>query len=111
MRNFVSEKMIGIKDAREILKKKFMSDFRYWMRDISGGNAYGYDYEIVFQQRIEKNFCDENENVVVSYLVWDDIRTVARSKDTYFPNCKNKIGGIGAYGPSFDLADMTEVTA
>ena len=38
MRNF-EKKMIGIKDAREILKKKFMGDFRYWMRDISGGEV------------------------------------------------------------------------
>ena len=99
MRIYDENTMIGIKDIRDSIKNKgFIEGFRYHIRDTSGPNAYGYEFEIVYQKH--------EYNSDFDYWFWLDIKTIAKSKTTYFPNSKNKIGNLGAYGETFDIDEL-----
>jgi hypothetical protein len=101
--------MIRINDVKAILRKRTYIDMRYRLIDISAGSASGDAYNLVEQVRTLHEFKDEEGKVVTTDYMWDTVRFVARSHDTNLPEVVNKIGGVGAYGPTFDIADLAEI--
>lgn len=111
MRTFDESTMIRINDVKSIAKNLNLGNRRFFLRDTSGGSSSGYAYDLVEQVKVLEDYCDENGNIVVSDWVWQDVRKIASSHDTHLPQVRNKIGGIGAYGPTFDRAEIAEVLA
>lgn len=108
MRTFDEKTMIGIKDLRAGLRKKFCDQERFFLRDTSGPNSFGDSFELVLQEKKVEDYHDENGIFVVSDWVWNDIRVIAKSTATAFPNARNKMGDLGAYGTTFDIGEIEE---
>lgn len=82
---------------------------RYRLIDVSGGNSYGYTFNLIEQvKKLDSFQIDESEPVIREW-VWKNFRLIATSNDTYRPHARNVIGGIGAYGPTFDRTAISEV--
>lgn len=105
----LDETMIGIRELNEKLKKQSYSTTttrRFFLRDTSGVGCYGYSYSLVIQEKTP--FIIDEDGVIFSYI-WKDIKTLAKSNDTYMPNIKNVIGDIGSYGQTFDRVEIDSV--
>lgn len=79
---------------------------RYTVVDVTRGSASGCDYEVqVIEHTSEMEYCEDGTEMGIRDY-WKYIRTVAKSADLSFPNARNKIGGIGAYGPAFMIDSL-----
>lgn len=104
--------MVGVSQVRQIIRGvQFERDGirRYWLRDVSGIGSFGYTFSLVEQIKIPDDVTDENGNFLHREWVWCDVCTIAMSESTYHPYARNMIGRIGAYGPTFDRAAISEV--
>lgn len=110
-RVYDSMAMFTVPQVREIVKNMWLDNGtqRYWLRDVSGGNSFGYTFDLVEQVKTLDDVTDENGNLLFREWTWNDVRTIATSVDTHCPHARNVIGGIGAYGPTFDRAAIAEV--
>jgi hypothetical protein len=81
------------------------------LMDVTPGSAYGYSWEVRLQQKRLEPFTDDTGRVCATDWIWEDVATVAASHDTSMPDARNSIGGIGAYGPTFDRADIEAAIA
>ncbi len=111
MRNYDSMEMFTIPQVKMIIANTMIDNGnrRYKLVDVSGGNSYGYTFELVEQVRTLDDITDENGNLLFREWFWENTRTVATSHDTHRPHARNVIGGIGSYGPTFDRAAISEV--
>ncbi len=101
--------MITATDVRRNHLKHNRTNHRYFLRDTSTGNCQGDSFDLVEQVKQLVDYHDENGKFVISDWVWNDVKIIASSKLTSMPNSKNKIGGIGAYGQTFDRMAIVEV--
>lgn len=108
MRTFDAKTMIRVNDVRELAKHVPYQNKpgcrRYWVEDVSGGTAD--KFELVVQ---EYQPCKLDNGEVIDWF-WKNIKTIAITHDTSIPDVKNKIGDMGAYGPTFDRADISMLT-
>lgn len=109
MKTFNSSEMIEVCEIKKALRNRVYTNRRFRLVDVSGANFFGYKFDLVEQVKTLHEFHDENGNLMVREYFFDDVRKIASSIDTSFPNHKNMIGGIGAYGPAFNRADIAEV--
>lgn len=109
MRTFDKNTMTRINDVKQVLRYRTYTDRRYRLIDTSGGTASGDSYDLVEQVKQLEHFKNDDGVVVVSEWCWNTVRKIASSHDTSMPDAINKIGGIGAYGPTFDAADISEI--
>ena len=103
--------MVRINDVKKMLGSLTYTDRRIRLIDTSHGTASGDSYELVEQEKHLEDFHNEDGEVVLSQWCWNTVREIARSHDTSMPTVRNKIGGIGAYGPTFNRADLDELFA
>lgn len=109
MRELNENTMVRINDVQEILRKRTYTSRRYRLIDTSGGSSSGYSYDLVEQEKVWKDFLNEDGEIAISDWVWETIRKIASTRDTSMPNARNKIGSLGAYGPTFDRIDISEI--
>jgi len=104
MRVFDENTMIRINDVRELAKKIRYENKpggrRYWVRDSTCGKADAFNLEL---QEYQPFTLDTGE--VIDWG-WNCVEIIASSHNTSLPNDRNTIGGIGAYGTTFDRADI-----
>ncbi len=105
----LDETMIRINDVKQALRNKFYTDRRYKLIDTSGPNASGDSFDLVEQVKTLEHFKNELDEIVISDYCWKTVRKIASSHGTSMPNVRNKIGGIGAYGATFNRTDIAEV--
>lgn len=111
MKNYNGMEMFTVPQVKMIIANTMLDNGnrRYKLIDVSGGNSYGYVFDLVEQVKTIDDVADENGNFLFRESFWKTIRTIATSQDTHRPHARNAIGGIGAYGPTFDRAVITEV--
>jgi len=105
----LDETMIRINDVKALIRAKRYTtqagSKRLHLRDTSSGSASGDSYNLVIQEY--KPFT-RDDGVILDWF-WNDVEILAKSHDTSMPTVTNKIGGIGAYGPTFDRAEIMAV--
>ena len=111
MKTYNSMKMFTVPQVKMIIANTMLDNGnrRYKLIDISGGNSYGYTFELVEQVKTQDDVADENGKFLFRESFWKNVRTIATSQYTHRPHARNAIGGIGAYGPTFDRAAIVEV--
>ena len=103
--------MTRINDVKKIISSIAYTDRRFRLIDTSGGSASGYSYDLVEQEKRMEDFHNDAGEVVVSEWCWNPVRKIASTLDTSMPAICNKIGGIGAYGPTFNRTELDELFA
>jgi hypothetical protein len=111
--NYNSATMVTVKEVREALKKHFVKSgkgvTRYQVKDISGGNSFGYEFSIVNTRYETKDYCDENGVVMVSLTDWYDFDTCLNSFSVWDNSTKNMIGQYGCIRVVFNRNDVESI--
>lgn len=112
MKQYNSETMISIPEARALLRSKFVSSAPGRMRlqvvDVTAGNSQGYDFALMrtIWRTIDYGPCS------VTDWQYDRAHDVVLSTTTAYDSAaKNCIGGIGAYRQVFDRQDFLAALA
>lgn len=109
MRTLDNNTMVRFHAVKHLISLERAARERFFLRDTSGPNAQGYSYDLVRQKKTLINYHDEQGHHVLSDWEWVDEKTIASSHDTFMPEVRNKIGSLGAYGPTFDRADIEQI--
>ena len=111
MKNYNGMEMFTVPQVKMIIANTMLdnSNRRYRLIDVSGGTSYGYTFDLVEQIKTLDDVTDENGNFLFREWFWKNSRVIATSNDTHRPHARNSIGGIGAYGPTFDRTAISEV--
>jgi len=108
MRTYDTDRMVTVAEMKKILRARKYTNRRFRLVDTSGHNSYGYSFNLVEQEKTLHKFQAFEDGSILTDYLWDTIRIIASTVDTSYPNARNMIGGIGAYGPSFDRADVAD---
>lgn len=98
-----SDDFISVIDLKEICRKKSGKGKRFFLKDVSGSNWVGYDFELVYQELERKFYGDFSD------MVWIDKRKIADSKQILITDGVNRVGGIGATSMCFSKNDVLEI--
>ena len=104
MKEYDKTKMIGITEAKKILKSIPYTKTRIIISDTSGPNWFGYSFALIRQ-----NYNEIIEPYGASDYRWKTVETIMESETVFNPNAKNNIGDMGAYQSVFNRDNFMKV--
>jgi len=104
MANYDSETMATASFVKNNWRKNIAGQ-RYFLRDTSGGNSFGYSFDLVKQEHAYEG------DDVDGFWYWRDVKKVASSFTAWMPEAKNRIGGMGAFCSAFRRDELVGVLA